>query len=226
MQALIKAPDCFTMVTALLDPRELQYMRCVSKGMYRGITKEVMLQCVKSTMARFTGPHAMPDGAVRFYSTFGHSSYDICKVQSVYQLKQEGFNVQNHDMEFARKIKLDTLLSHSLRLIGVDADVIGVREVSRLYFEVSIKDAKPQIAITCFRFEPPDGSLAERYERYVKKGAHFHDFDFHRRRLIDQKPTLLQKLFEANDKIRALESETSALKIRLANAERSIADAK
>jgi hypothetical protein len=220
MQALIKAPDCFASVMTLLDPHELQNMRSASKAIYKGITKKVMLQCIKSTIDRFAGLHAMPDGAVRFYSPFGKSTFVICKFNDGYQLKQEGFNVHNYDLTSFKKITLDALLHDSgWRMLCLETNVHRVSETSTLSFELNIKDKKPQIAFKIFCFEPPNDPLAGRHERFEKKITYFHDFDFYRRRLNEERPTLLQQLFEAKDKISALESEKTALQTRLANAE-------
>ena len=131
MQAFAKTPDCFSMVAALLEPSELQLMRCVNKSLYRGITKDMMIQCLKSTVTRYSRAYSMPDGAIRIYSTFGHRKYDIYKNQDqaipVYQLNQEGLPVQtfsettssNCQELFANK--LDNLLSvRSVSLTHID----------------------------------------------------------------------------------------------------------
>ena len=229
MEALIKAPDCFTMVVALLDPHELQRMRCVSKGIYRGTTKEMMIQCIESTIARFSGPHAMPDGAVRFYSPFGQSTYDICKTEGVqggYQLKQEGFHVQDlYEDTSMDKHKMDHFLrDHSLSVALLSQVVLRSLEITCVWFKATVKDKKVDIASATFHFEAradsPDQPISETGR------IHFRDFDFYKYRVNDMKPTLLQQLFEASDKISALESEKTALQTRLANAERRIADAK
>ena len=226
LSALIKAPDCFASVMTLLDPIELQDMRSVSKEIYKGITKKLMFQSIKSAIARYTGPHAMPDGAVRLYSPLGYSTYDICKVEGVYQLKMKGFHVQNYEMMETQgdnpEIKLDTLLSHSsLRLRNIITYVIKGHETTKLEFMVNIKVTETYFPIACFFFELPDGSSSEKDDEI--KNIHFRDFDFHEYRLFPQKPTLLQQLFEAKDKISALESAQRALQTRLADAERRAA---
>jgi hypothetical protein len=233
MQALLKAPDCFTMIVALLDPHELQRVRCVGKGLYRGITKEMMIQCIKSTMARYSGPHAMPDGAVRFYSPFGQSKYDICKTEDGYQLKQEGLPgkkleincpVNNYYIAYFAN-KMDHLLSDSsLLLTSIRENVGNIHERTLLGFEVKTEDGKTIFPLLGFTFEHSDGSPAP--TRSDTKRIFFKDLYFYRNRLNEERPTLLQKLFEANEKISALESEKTALQTRLANAERRIADAK
>jgi hypothetical protein len=226
MQALLKAPDCFTMVVALLDPHELQRMRCVSKGIYRGTTKEMMIQCIKSTIARYSGPHAMPNGTVRFYSTFGKSTYDICKIEDGYQLKQEGLPGKKLEINspaytyyiayFANK--MDHLLSDSsLLLTSIHENVGNMHERTLLGFEVKTEDGKTIYPLIGFTFKQPDGSPAP--TRSDKKMIIFKDLYFYRRRLNEERPTLLQQLFEAKDKISALESEKTALQTRLANTE-------
>jgi hypothetical protein len=227
MQALIQAPDCFAAVMTLLDPHELQNMRSASKAIYKGITKKVMLQSIKSTIDRFAGLHAMPDGAVRFYSPFGKSTFVICKFNDGYQLKQEGFNVHNYDLTFYKKVTLDALLYDDVwRMYCLETNVHRVSETSTLTFELNIKDETPKFAIKRFCFKPPDDPLAGRHERFEKKITYFNDFDFYRCRLNEERPTLLQQLFEAKDKISSLESAQQALQTRLTNAERRIADAK
>ena len=229
MEALIKAPDCFTMVVALLDPHELQRVRCVSKGIYRGTTKEMMIQCIKITMARYSGPHAMPDGAVRFYSPFGKSTFDICKtegVQSGYQLKQEGFHVQDlYEDTSMDKHKMDHFLrDHSLSVALLSQVVLRSLEITCVWFKATVKDKKVEIASANFQFEIPADS-PDLPNREIE-GISFRDFDFYKYRVNGMKPTLLPQLFEARDKISALESEKTALQTRLADVERMIADAK
>ena len=231
MEALIKAPDCFTMVVALLDPHELQRVRCVSKGIYRGTTKEMMIQCIKITMARYSGPHAMPDGAVRFYSPFGKSTFDICKtegVQSGYQLKQEGFHVQDLErINFANKLEItmDHLLrDRSLHMTLISKAVLERHEITMIWFNATVKDKKVEIASANCQFEIPADS-PDLPNREIE-GISFRDFDFYKYRVNGMKPTLLPQLFEARDKISALESEKTALQTRLADVERMIADAK
>jgi hypothetical protein len=246
MQALSKAPDCFAAVMTLLDPIELQRMRSVSKGMYRGITQEVMLQCIKSTMARYEGPHAMPDGAVRLYSPFGNSKYDFCQVDGGYQLKQEGFHVQNFVymvMNDETEIKLETLLSDSgLRITGIRTETDRCCEKTCVVFkDFNKSDPGLNYAAAHFSFELPlSGSSNQR--RDEKKTICFFDC-IHYEIRVDQlfeaqakisalesptpsrtSSTLLRlQLFKANEKIKALESAQLDLETRLANVERKMA---
>ena len=219
MQALIKAPDCFATVMALLDPRELQNMRSASKEIYKGITTKVMIQCIKSTIDRYAGPHAMPDGAVRFYSPFGHRPYDIYKVEDEYQLKMHGFKVQKY-MEIQgddSEIKLNTLLSHSSsRLVNIDFRNLGGNEWTFMVFYTNIKDSERKYANAGFLFEKTDNEESEHDDSI--KSFYYGGLDSYEYRLDSDKPTLLQQLFEAKDKISALESAQRALKMRLVDA--------
>ena len=225
LSALIKAPDCFATVMTLLDPRELQNMRSASKEIFKGITKKVMLQCINSTIARYAGPHAMPDGAVRLYSPFGHRPYDIYKVEDEYQLKMHGFKVQKY-MERQgddSKIKLHTLLSHSSsRLTNIYFCNLGGNEMTHMTFSMNITDTEPKFYDVFFHFDRTDSEESERGDS--TRNFHYGDFTVisrHYEYLLDtHKPTLLQQLFEAKDKISALEQ---ALQTLLADAERRAA---
>ena len=196
MQALIKAPDCFATVMTLLDPRELQNMRSASKEIYKGITKKVMLQCIETTIDRFAGPHAMPDGAVRFYSPFGKSTYDICKTEGVqggYQLKQEGFQTQNYDMGPGGEnfeIKLDTLLGdRNSRMTSIHKFAENMHEKTIFNFEVKTNDTNTLRTLARFTFKQPAGSPAP--TRGERNSIFLRDFQFYTRRLNENLPTLL-----------------------------------
>ena len=215
LSALMKAPDCFATVMALLDPRELQNMRSASKEIYKGITTKVMIQCIKSTIDRYAGPHAMPDGAVRFYSPFGHRPYDIYKVEDEYQLKMHGFKVQKY-MEIQgddSEIKLDTLLSHSSsRLRCIIFHISGGNEWTQMLFYTNIKDSERKFAGAGFYFDKTDNEESEHGD--WTKSFYYGDLSHYEYLLNSWRPTLLQQRFEAKDKISALER---ALKTRLAH---------
>jgi hypothetical protein len=192
-QAFAKAPDCLAMVVAPLSPLELQRLRCVSKDLYREITKEMMLQCIENTIARYAGPHAMPDGAVRFYSTFGQSRYDICKVQGGYQLEQEGFQTQNYDMGSGGEnfeIKLDTLLGdRNSRMTSIHKFADNMHEKTIFGFEVKTNDTNTLRTLARFTFKQPAGSPAP--TRGERNSIFLRDLQFYRRRLNENLPTLL-----------------------------------
>jgi hypothetical protein len=230
MQALMKAPDCFTMVASLLEPHELQHMRCVSKESFRAITKETMLQCIKNTIARYAGPHAMPDGVVRFYSVFGKSVFDICKVEGVYQLKQEGFQVKKLDSVIwdnphGFETTLDFLLSRKgIRLSQSSSFVLDRHETAFLCFEVkTTTDAAPNMAKAFFRFKQPPTASPARPDSETLKHM-FWDFDFYRIRLNAKMPSPLLKIFEINEKTRTVEVLKSEIHTLLTDLERTHAD--
>ena len=200
-QAMIKAPDLLATVASLLEPHELQRMRCVSKGMYKAITKEIMLQCIQSTFARYAGPHAMPDGTIRFYSTFGQRTYDICKIQSGYQLKQEGCQVQVFErmqrVDTVAKfnanssaIELDTVLNDSSsRLKTISKYVLDMRDTTTLGFEVKPKDTGPPISMfAMFTLKLPAGSRSSKDSETEQ--IFFQCFEFYINRLYAKMPTL------------------------------------
>ena len=185
---LLKAPDCLATV---LSPNELQQMRCASKGIKRAITKEVMLHCIQSTIHRYAGPHAMPDGVVRFYSTFGKTAYDICRVEAGYQLR--GLQV-HHTFQIARTMDTaanftpsdidlhTTLLSdRRSRLKNVSKYVLDRRSVTSLGFEV--KEEQEGGSRWYFAmFKGPHDPLAPRHGEAEQ--IFFQCFDFYFNRVV------------------------------------------
>ena len=230
MQAFAKTPDCFSMVATLLEPSELQLMRCVSKSLYRGITKDMMIQCIKGTVTRYSRAYSMPDGAIRIYSTFGQRKYDIYKNQDqtipVYQLNQEGLPVQtfsettssNCQELFANK--LDNLLSVrsvSLTLAAnFTSSSMEMTVLNLLILNVCFKEEEIVQAVLSFSVEIPGTTPVQAISQNI---VLFKDIDFYRRRMIKMPPSLLQQLFEARDQIVVLKTTQSALQKQLSNAE-------
>jgi hypothetical protein len=183
---LLKAPDCLATV---LSPNELQQMRCVSKGIHRAIAKEVMLQCIQSTIDRYAGPHAMPDGVTtRFYSTFGNTAYDICRVEAGYQLNPGLHTLQiAHRMDTTTntpspEIELDiTLLSdRRSRLKNVSKYVLDRRSVTSLGFEVKEEQGESRWYFAVFK--GPHDPLAPRHGEAEQ--IFFQCFDFYANRVV------------------------------------------
>ena len=135
----------------------------------------------------------MPDGAVRFYSTFGQSRYDIYKVQGRYQLKQEGFQTQNYDMGPGGEnfeIKLDTLLGdRNSRMTSIHKFADNMHEKTIFNFEVKTNDTNTLRTLARFTFKRPAGSPAP--TRGERNSIFLRDFQFYTRRLNENLPTLL-----------------------------------
>ena len=218
MQALIKTPDCFTMVATLLSPLELQRMRGASKEGFKAITKDIMLQCIKNTIARYAGPHAMADGVVRFYSAFGQSTFDICRVEEgVYQLKQErefqdkAFDALHWDNPTEPKTSLTTLLGlKGVRLSRVSNYLRDRQETALLCFETNIGTAH-----VFFRFKLPADFLAPAEDE--PKRHLLWDFDLYNLRLSARMPSPLLQIFEVRERVRALEALKAEYQALLTN---------
>ena len=183
---LLKAPDCLATV---LSPNELQQMRCVSKGIHRAITKGVMLQCIQSTIDRYAGPHAMEEGGVvRFYSPFGQTAYDICRVEAGYQLNPGLQTLQiAGSMDTAAHFtpsKIDlhaTLLTdRRTRLKNLSQYVLDRRSVTSLGFEVKEQEGKSRWYFAVFK--GPHDPLAPTHGETEQ--LFFQCFDFYANRVL------------------------------------------
>ena len=150
-----------------------------------------MLHCIQSTIHRYAGPHAMPDGVTtRFYSTFGETAYDICRVE------EEGYQLNPglHNFQIARTMDTaanftpsdidlhTTLLSdRRSRLKNVSKYVLDRRSVTSLGFEVKEEGGSRRYYYFAI-FQGPHDPLAPRHGEAEQ--IFFQCFDFYFNRVV------------------------------------------
>lgn len=121
--------DVLPLITAFLEPRELQALRCANKGLKRGVTRKMMQACFYNTYAKYRRAILMPDGAVRIYTRLGRQMFDLYGVgpgnnnnsntldngTPMYTLKQQGMDDQLGGIDDVRLPDRHTLIGAEFR---------------------------------------------------------------------------------------------------------------
>jgi hypothetical protein len=102
---LLQTSDCLLFIAGFLEPRELQALRCASKGLKASITYEMKKTSMKNTLAKYSRVVRMRDGAIRIHTRLGRQRFDMYSIPNAYHqvlgvntpmytLKQDGMGDQ------------------------------------------------------------------------------------------------------------------------------------